>query len=91
MEIDAKHAGGEAALDALRGQLTPGSFLLGGDYTIADIALYGYTHVADEAGFDLSGRPAIRAWLARVAAQPGHVQLAAWRPAETSRCAPACR
>jgi len=75
-EIDARRAGGEAALDALEGQLTLSSYLVGEDYTIADIALYAYTHVAGEAGIDLSGRPAIRAWLARVAAQPRHVLIA---------------
>ena len=46
-------------------------------YSIADIALYAYTHVADEGGFDLSGYPAIGAWLDRVAAQPGHVPITA--------------
>jgi glutathione S-transferase len=43
--------------------------------TLADIALYAYTHVAHEAGFDLAAYPAIRAWLDRVAAQPGHVSI----------------
>ena len=43
--------------------------------TIADIALYAYTHVADEGGFDLAGYPALRAWLARVAAQPGYTPI----------------
>jgi glutathione S-transferase len=45
--------------------------------SIADISLYAYTHVADEGGFDLAGYPAIRAWLDRVAEQPGHVPIAA--------------
>jgi glutathione S-transferase len=45
--------------------------------TLADIALYAYTHAADEGGFDLGRYPAIRAWLARVAAEPGHVPIAA--------------
>jgi glutathione S-transferase len=43
--------------------------------TLADIALYAYTHVADEGGFDLGGYPAIRAWLDRVASEPGHVAI----------------
>jgi glutathione S-transferase len=43
--------------------------------TLADIALYAYTHVAYEGGFDLSGYPGIRAWLDRVAAEPGHVPI----------------
>jgi glutathione S-transferase len=51
------------------------SFFVGERYSIADIALYAYTHVAQEGGFDLSGRSAIRAWLARVADQPGAVAI----------------
>jgi glutathione S-transferase len=46
-----------------------------GRFTLADIALYAYTHVADEGGFDLARYPAVGRWLARVAAQPGHVPL----------------
>ena len=48
---------------------------MGGRYSIADIALYAYTHVAHEGGFDLAGYPAINAWLDRVAAQPGHITI----------------
>lgn len=48
---------------------------MGERYSIADIALYAYTHVADEAGFNLAEHPAIGAWLERVAAQPGHVPI----------------
>ena len=55
--------------------LKAGDFFVGDRYTIADIALYAYTHVAGEGGFDLSGFPAVRAWLERVAAQPGHVPM----------------
>jgi glutathione S-transferase len=43
--------------------------------TLADIALYAYTHVADEGGFDLGRYPGIRTWLARVASEPGHVSI----------------
>ena len=43
--------------------------------TVADIALYAYTHVAEEGGFDLSTYPKVSAWLARVAAEPGHVPM----------------
>jgi glutathione S-transferase len=46
-------------------------------YSVADIALYGYTHVAPEGGFPLDEYPGIRRWMARVASQPGHVTLAA--------------
>jgi len=74
-ELDAKLAGGEAALDALEGQLELAAYLVDDAYSIADIALYAYTHVAEEAGFELARRPAIRAWLARVEAQPRHVPI----------------
>jgi glutathione S-transferase len=74
-ELAAKRAGGEAALRALETHLADRSYLVGEAYSIADIALYAYTHVADEAGFDLARYPAIVAWLARVREQPGHVQI----------------
>lgn len=74
-ELEAKRRGGEAALAAMEGHLQGRSFLVAERYTIADIALYAYTHVAGEAGFDLEPYPAIEAWLARVAAQPGHVRI----------------
>jgi glutathione S-transferase len=74
-ELDAKRAGGYAALDAMERHLDSRSFLVADRYTIADISLYAYTHVAHEGGFDLSGYPAIRAWLDRVASQPGHVPI----------------
>jgi glutathione S-transferase len=57
--------------------LAKSSFLVGEDYTIADIALYAYTHVAHEGGFDLSQHRAIQAWLLKVAAQPRHVLITA--------------
>jgi glutathione S-transferase len=76
-EIDAKRTGGYAALDAMERHLAERSFLVGERYTIADIALYAYTHVAGEGGFDLSRYPAIGAWLERVAAQPGHIPIIA--------------
>jgi glutathione S-transferase len=66
---------GYLALDALEHGLDGQEFLVGGRYSIADIALYAYTHVADEGGFDLARYQAIRAWIERVAAQPGHVTI----------------
>ena len=51
------------------------SFFVADRYTIADIALYAYTHVAHEGGFDLLERSNIRAWIDRVAAQPSHVRI----------------
>jgi glutathione S-transferase len=67
--------GGYAALDALERGLEGREYLAGGAYSLADIALYAYTHVADEGGFSLDGYPGIRGWLERVAAQPGHVPI----------------
>ncbi|HXD56203.1 MAG TPA: glutathione S-transferase family protein [Solirubrobacteraceae bacterium] len=76
-EIEARRAGGYAALDAMERHLEGRSFLVAERFTIADIALYAYTHVAHEAGFEMSRYPAIGAWLARVAAQPGHIPITA--------------
>jgi glutathione S-transferase len=50
-------------------------FFAGGQYSIADIALFAYTHVADEGGLDLAAYPAINAWIARVKVQPGYVPI----------------
>jgi glutathione S-transferase len=61
----------------MEGHLAGHDYLVDGRYTIADIALYAYTHVADEGGFDLAAYPAIRSWLECVAAQPGHVPITA--------------
>ena len=66
---------GYRALDVMERHLTGRAFLVGESHTIADIALYAYTHVADEGGFTLDGAPAIRAWLDRVAAQPRHIPI----------------
>jgi glutathione S-transferase len=74
-ELEAKRGGGYAALDALERHLATREFLVAGRYTIADIALYAYTHVAHEGGFDMSAYPAIGAWLARVVEQPRHVAI----------------
>ena len=76
-ELEARRRGGHAALRAIDSHLADGrTFLVGERYTIADIALYAYTHVAPEGGFDLEPYPAVRAWLERVATQPGHVTMA---------------
>jgi glutathione S-transferase len=75
-EMKVKRAGGERALDALERHLGNRRFLVADRYTIADIALFGYTHVAPEGGFELEPYPSVRAWLTRVAAQPGHIGIA---------------
>jgi len=74
-EYEAKQAGGRKALGVMERQLALTPFLTGDRYTIADISLYAYTHVAHEGGFDLADFPAIGAWLARVRGQPGHVTM----------------
>jgi glutathione S-transferase len=66
---------GEKALRMLEQGLEGRDWLASDHLTVADVALYPYTHVADEGGFSLDGFPAIRAWLDRVAAQPGHVAI----------------
>ncbi len=73
------HAKGNAALGVMESHLKKNDWFAGGRYSVADIALYGYTHCAADGGFDLSKYPALSAWLKRVAAQPGHVPLSeAW-------------
>ncbi len=66
---------GHRALAALQRHLGRHEFLVDERYSIADIALYGYVHAAHEGGFSLLAYPAVRAWLARVAAHPGHVTI----------------
>jgi glutathione S-transferase len=66
---------GYRALDAMERHLAGRAYLVGDGLTLADVALYAYTHVAPEGGFDLVRYPAIRSWLGRVAAQPGHVSI----------------
>jgi glutathione S-transferase len=66
---------GQAALAVMDGHLAQHDFFSGPRYGIADIALYAYTHTAGDVGFDLAAVPAVRAWLDRVRAQPGHVPI----------------
>ena len=75
-QLPARRAGGHAALAVMEGHLGRAGWFGGGGMTIADMALYAYTHVAGEGGFDLGAYPAVRAWLDRVAAEPGHVPMA---------------
>jgi glutathione S-transferase len=66
---------GYDALGVMEGHLKSREWFVGDRYSIADIALYAYTHVADEGGFDLSNYPATRAWLERVESQPRHIPI----------------
>ena len=72
---------GNRALGVMEKHLARQNFLVDGHYSIADIALYAYTHVAEQCDFDLSRFSAVRDWLDRVAAQPGHIAMD-WHPAE---------
>ncbi len=74
-EYLSKQDGGHKALQVMETQLKQTPFLTGNSYTIADISLYGYTHVAGEGGFDLTMYPAISTWLKRVSDHPGHVTM----------------
>jgi glutathione S-transferase len=66
---------GYDALGVMEGHLKSREWFVGDCYSIADIALYAYTHVADEGGFDLSNYPATRAWIERVKSQPRHIPI----------------
>jgi glutathione S-transferase len=73
--LEEKRLGGYKALEVMEQQLGNNTFIAGSEYSIADIALYAYTHVAHEGGFDLKEYPATRAWLDRVRTIPGHVPM----------------
>jgi glutathione S-transferase len=74
-EIARRVKPGYAALGVMERHLAEHDYFAGGRYSLADIALYAYTHVAHEGGFDLAGFPALRAWLARIKGQPKHVGM----------------
>jgi len=75
LALKTKRKLGHDALGVMEGHLRRNDFFVGGRYSVADIALYAYTHVAHEGGFDLTSYPAVRAWISRVAAQPGYVPI----------------
>jgi glutathione S-transferase len=74
-ELRERCAKGRDALGVMDRHLSTRSFFVNERYTIADIALYAYTHVAPDAGFDLSAYPSVLAWMGRVAAQPRHIRI----------------
>lgn len=74
-EYDAKEAGGRKALDLLNNSLVNTEYLVGESLSIADISLYAYTHVADEAGYDLSEFPAIQTWINHLESSAGFVPM----------------
>jgi glutathione S-transferase len=71
---------GNRSLGVMENHLKKQSYFAADRFTIADIALYAYTSLAHECDFDLTGFPAVRAWLARVEDQPAHIDME-WRPA----------
>jgi len=73
--LEEKHELGHDALAVMEAHLKTNDFFVARRHTIADIALFAYTHVAPEGGFELEGYPRVRDWLARVAAQPGHIPI----------------
>jgi glutathione S-transferase len=70
---------GNRALAIMERRLSQAEWLVDDRYSVADMALYAYTHRAELGGFDLTAFPGISAWLKRVAAQKGHVPIE-WRP-----------
>jgi glutathione S-transferase len=74
-ELPAKQDAGYRTLAAMERHLADHGFLVGERYSVADIALYGYTNVAEEGGFELGRFPAVEGWLSRVASQPGHIPI----------------
>lgn len=77
-QLPARRAAGEAALRLMDEHLERREWFVGGAASLADIALYAYTHVAEDGGgFRLGDYPAVQAWLARVAAQPGYLPIGA--------------
>ena len=75
--LEEKRISGYKALDVMEGELESKEFFVDDKYSLADIALYAYTHVASDGGFDLKEYPAIRAWLGRVEATPAYVPMRA--------------
>ena len=74
-EIPRRRELGYAALDVMERHLARTDYFVGDRYTVADIALYAYTHVAEEGEFDLAPYTAVRRWLARIEAQPGYTPI----------------
>lgn len=75
--VPAKEAAGRAALALMERHLSARDWMAAGRFTLADVALYAYTHVADAGGFALAEHPAVAAWCARIAALPRHVAIEA--------------
>ena len=75
--LPGKREAGEAALRLMDEHLAGRAFFVGDRLSLADVALYAYTHVADEGGFEFGRYPAVTAWVARIAAAPGYLPMGA--------------
>lgn len=75
-ELEAKKAGGYHALGIMDGRLREHDYLAGANFSIADVALFAYTHVADEGGFSLDDYPAVRRWIGRIEQRPRFLPMA---------------
>src|SRR5436190_3800736 len=75
LDLPERMAKGYAAFGVMEQHLAHRPFFVGGRYGLADIALYAYSHLAGEGGFNLDNFPQVNAWMARVAAEPGHVTM----------------
>jgi len=73
--VAGKRRDGYAALEVMERHLDGRDYFVGNRISIADIALYAYTHVAEQGEFDLGRFPVVRRWLARIAAEPGHIPI----------------
>ena len=73
--VESKREPGYRALGVMEGHLAERGFFVADQFSIADVALYAYTHVAEEGGFELGEFPAIRRWLEQVSGQPGHIPI----------------
>ena len=76
-QIAGKRAAGEAALKLMDEHLEQRRYFVGEGLSLADVALYAYTHVAESGGFDLAAYPAVGRWLGKVAAEPGYIRMSA--------------
>jgi glutathione S-transferase len=81
-EVPKRLEQGRAALAVMEAHLKTRKFFVDEKYSIADIALYAYTHVSHEGGHDLSAYPSVRAWIDRIAAQPRYIPIT-WRPSDS--------
>ena len=79
-QLKHRHRLGNAALRVMERHLSLNNFMVADTYTVADISLYAYTHIANEGGFDLNRYPAIQTWLKRISSHPKHILISDRQP-----------